>query len=502
MDRIGVRTSLILTGETGAKFKELSARYAGAHPGRFVMGAGMEKEGIEAADYGERLRRAVRADVAAGAVALGELHDKGRGLVRVGERAYFIDDARFDPLWDEAGRVGLPVFVHIAEPAAFYDAPDGKNELRRSGNWSLYKKGTPGFSALIEKFEHVLSRHPNTRFVAVHAFNLANDLGQIGATPRPPSERPGRLRRAHVGACAPAVLGATVLRQVREPDPLRDRQRPDFRHVRRARPAARDRGRVVLAGGRGVVARLRNESRARDPAKDLRRERRYAPAPAAGPLNRRHFFRLGAAGAGAAAVPDALSAFVPAHRWDGYEWGTAPPVPDRLNQGPFPQYPPEEVLPGSEVGMATTPSRDIVPGYGMGLITYVTGDFGAATFRGLDMEKEIDALAAIPMGQKLYVRPTLCAAAEETRPARPGRVLEGDFRRGEAVRKRVGFRVMMGSPDIAGPGAPGFRPRARPDGPTPGGVEAGPDAEGARQPQFYEEPRYDHPSLPGGLPGN
>jgi len=180
MDRIGVRTSLILTGETGTKFQELSARYAGAHPGRFVMGAGMEKEGVEAADYGERLRRAVRADVAGGAVALGELTDKGRGFVRVGERAYFIDDPRFDPLWDEAGRVGVPVFVHIAEPAAFYDAPDGKNELRRSGNWSLYGKGTPGFAAMIEKFERVLSRHPKTRFVAVHAFNLGNDLGQVG----------------------------------------------------------------------------------------------------------------------------------------------------------------------------------------------------------------------------------------------------------------------------------------------------------------------------------
>jgi predicted TIM-barrel fold metal-dependent hydrolase len=181
MDRVGVRTTVILTGETGAKFKELTARYAGAHPGRFVMGAGMEKEGVESPGYGERLRRAVRADVAAGAVALGELTDKGNGLVRAGERAYFIDDPRFDPLWDEAGRLGIPVFVHIAEPAAFYDAPDGKNELRRSGNWSLYEKGTPGFDALLEKFERVLSRHPGTRFVAVHAFNLANDLGRVGA---------------------------------------------------------------------------------------------------------------------------------------------------------------------------------------------------------------------------------------------------------------------------------------------------------------------------------
>jgi len=180
MDRIGVRTTLVLTGETGAKFREVSARYAGAHPGRFLMGAGMLQEGVEAADYPERLRQAVRADVAAGAVALGELTDKGRGFVRVGERAYFIDDPRFHALWDEAGRLGIPVFVHIAEPAAFYDVADGKNELRRSGNWSLYQKGTPGFSAMLEKFENVLSRFPKTRFVAVHAFNLANDLGQVG----------------------------------------------------------------------------------------------------------------------------------------------------------------------------------------------------------------------------------------------------------------------------------------------------------------------------------
>ena len=180
MDRIGVRTSVILTGETGAKFQELVARYAGAHPGRFAMAAGMEQAGVDEPDYGQRLRRAVRADVAAGAVALGELTDKGRGLVRVGERAYFIDDPRFDPLWDEAGRIGIPVFVHIGEPAAFYDAADGSNELRRSANWSLYGKGTPGFAGMIEKFERVLSRFPGTRFVAVHAFNLANDLGQVG----------------------------------------------------------------------------------------------------------------------------------------------------------------------------------------------------------------------------------------------------------------------------------------------------------------------------------
>jgi predicted TIM-barrel fold metal-dependent hydrolase len=144
------------------------------------MFAGFEKTGLEAPDYADRLRRQVRADAAAGARGFGELTDKGLGFVREGERRYFIDDPRFDPLWDEAGKLGLPVFVHIAEPPAFYDPLDPANELRRSENWSLFDKGTPGFGAMLEMFERVLARHPRTRFVSVHAFNLANDLGAVG----------------------------------------------------------------------------------------------------------------------------------------------------------------------------------------------------------------------------------------------------------------------------------------------------------------------------------
>jgi uncharacterized protein len=180
MDRVNIRTSYVLTGATGAEFKQLHAQYAAAHPGRFVMFAGFDRERVDAADYGERLRRTLREDVTAGAAGLGELTDKGMGVVRDGDARYFIDDARFDPLWDEAGRLGVPVFVHIAEPAAFYEAPDDRNDLRRSAHWSLYEKGTPGFTALQQSFERVLERHRGTRFVAVHAFNLANDLSAVG----------------------------------------------------------------------------------------------------------------------------------------------------------------------------------------------------------------------------------------------------------------------------------------------------------------------------------
>jgi hypothetical protein len=111
---VGVERTFIFTGKSGAAFKAEAARYAGAFPGRFLMFAGFSSDGIETAQYGELLRRRLREDFAAGALGLGELTDKGLGLARVGDQAYYIDDERFDALWDEAGRLHMPVFVHIA----------------------------------------------------------------------------------------------------------------------------------------------------------------------------------------------------------------------------------------------------------------------------------------------------------------------------------------------------------------------------------------------------
>ena len=176
---LSVEQTFIFTGKTGTEFNALVARYAGAYPRQFLLFAGMLTENLDAPDYGERLRESLRADVKAGARGLGELTDKGLGLVRVGDHPYYIDDERFDPLWDEAARLHVPVFVHIAEPAAFYEPADERNELRRSANWSLHDKGTPGFESMIGRFERVLSKHRGTTFVAVHAFNLANDLGRV-----------------------------------------------------------------------------------------------------------------------------------------------------------------------------------------------------------------------------------------------------------------------------------------------------------------------------------
>jgi len=71
-------------------------------------------------------------------------------------------------------------------------------------------------------------------------------------------------------------------------------------------------------------------------------------------MKRRSFFKsVAMAGVAASATVKESSAYLVAHNWDKYDFGSGPPVKNRLNQGPFPQYPPEALFPGSDVVMTT-----------------------------------------------------------------------------------------------------------------------------------------------------
>ena len=84
-------------------------------------------------------------------------------------------------------------------------------------------------------------------------------------------------------------------------------------------------------------------------------------------MQRRESLRTGAALALAAELgPGKALGFVPAHNWDKYDFGSGPAVSDRLNQGPFPQYPPDAVIPTDDVVMTTTPSDEVVPTFWQG----------------------------------------------------------------------------------------------------------------------------------------
>src|SRR5271163_3404548 len=138
---------------------------------------------------------------------------------------------------------------------------------------------------------------------------------------------------------------------------------------------------------------------------------------------------------------------VPAHNWGNYDFGSGPRVTDRLNQGPFPQYQPDAVIPTDDVVMTTTSSEDVVANYGMGLVTYITADSGTEEIKSDNIPQAIEDLVRLPLGQQLYVRPTW----REIQP-RPGRLelpsyLKLVFALAKKNNKRVGLRVQMCAPD-------------------------------------------------------
>ena len=165
-------------------------------------------------------------------------------------------------------------------------------------------------------------------------------------------------------------------------------------------------------------------------------------------MQRRDFLKSSVALAVAAELgATKTQGFVPAHNWEKYDFGSGPPVTDRLNQGPFPQYPPEALIPNDEVLMTTTPSEEVVPNYGKGLITYITADMGTEEIKSDNIPEAIEELVRFPLGQHLYVRPTW----REIQP-RPGRLVLPDylqlvFNLAKKNNKRVGLRIQMSAPD-------------------------------------------------------
>lgn len=174
-------------------------------------------------------------------------------------------------------------------------------------------------------------------------------------------------------------------------------------------------------------------------------------------MNRRAFLQTaGTAGIATGLGPTTARAYIPEHNWEKYDWGDGPVVKDRLYQGPFPQYAPGPVVPDSDVVMVTTPSKDIVPNYGVGLVVYVSGDLGPPRLAGENLEKSIEDLIKIPFTQKIYIRPNWREVQKQ-----PGKLDLPDwwqitFDLAKQYNKRVGFRIMLENPDFGEPGMPEF----------------------------------------------
>ena len=183
MDEVGIEKTILLTETSGQEFSDVQRRFA-AYPGRFEIWCGFDYTGYDQQGFGPQAIRALEKCHQAGAGGVGELHDKGKGLVSSSVNAFGMhpDDARMDSLFERCGQLGMPVNIHVADPIWMYEPMDNTNDgLMNAFHWRLDNQPEiVGHSGMIDILERTVQKHSNTTFIACHFANLDYDLVRLG----------------------------------------------------------------------------------------------------------------------------------------------------------------------------------------------------------------------------------------------------------------------------------------------------------------------------------
>jgi uncharacterized protein len=186
LDEIGVQVMIAADGVTGDRLKQTLAAVEASPEmqDRVRVFTGVDFRNV-GPGWAEHAVRQLEQDVAAGAVGIGEV-SKGLGLsfMKADGTRLRIDDADLDPIWEAAARLGIPVFIHTADPPEFFEPIDYTNErwleLALFPNRHYPQDRFPSFEQLMEERDNLFRRHPNTTFVIAHLGWHGNDLERLG----------------------------------------------------------------------------------------------------------------------------------------------------------------------------------------------------------------------------------------------------------------------------------------------------------------------------------
>ena len=194
MDEQKIALCVSLDGRLGDEFDEHLA-YLAPYADRFLVFANVDWVGqgkqtdpttwaCHRPDFGRRMTQRIADAKRRGAVGLKIFKQLGLGYKNPDGSLIAIDDRRWDPIWAACGEHGLPVIIHSADPVAFFQPIDQRNErweeLHRHPDWSFYGEQFPSHDELLEARNRVIARHPNTTFIGAHIANYPENLAKVG----------------------------------------------------------------------------------------------------------------------------------------------------------------------------------------------------------------------------------------------------------------------------------------------------------------------------------
>ncbi len=183
MNKYGFSHIVDLSGSTPDARLAAHLAQARASGGRITVYVTFPGHEMQAPGFGSRIAAMLATAREMGARGLKIPKGLGLGWIDDTGQLVAVDDPRLDPVFDAAGRLGMPVSIHTADPKAFWLPPDKNNErlaeLAVHPGWSFYGQPVPSWNELLDQLERRIARHPNTVFVSVHFGNAAEEPERV-----------------------------------------------------------------------------------------------------------------------------------------------------------------------------------------------------------------------------------------------------------------------------------------------------------------------------------
>ena len=194
MDANNIALCVSLDGQLGEKLDEHAKFLWTKYKDRFAIFANLDWQGTGKADdpaswdcqrpdFARRMARELAAAKERGACGLKIFKQFGLEYKNPDGSHLKIDDRRWDDIWRACGELGLPVLIHVADPAAFFQPIDEKNErweeLHRHSEWSFFGPQFPRQEDVFAAFLRVVKRHPKTTFISAHVANNPENLAAV-----------------------------------------------------------------------------------------------------------------------------------------------------------------------------------------------------------------------------------------------------------------------------------------------------------------------------------
>ncbi len=184
MDALNMKVMVNLSGGNGNDLKRKLDNVHDSYPKRFIVFANIDFDGIGKEGWTEAAVKQLREDVQHGANGLKVFKNLGLSVKDNKGNRVTVDDERLDAIWDECGKLGIPVLIHTADPKPFWDKEDEHNErwleLETHPRRKRSDTDPAPWQTLIDEQHRMFKKHPNTNFIAAHFGWYPNDLATLG----------------------------------------------------------------------------------------------------------------------------------------------------------------------------------------------------------------------------------------------------------------------------------------------------------------------------------